>query len=283
MKNPKSDKPKISEGIILALASAGAYLFAFYYEKGYASAFKIPTSLIAVNLTSVLIFGAIFISIILAVLPYANLLMSLTIGRTHPAIQRAAIPVIIVFVFLSIQIYVFGFSNWKNWLYILALLIVLLFLQFVFPLIAQRGRTYVKKLEAQEDTERQFVDSYALLQRKFGNESLLIILLFLVGLSTALSAGTAEAIRQEEFLVTNTKPELVVLRIYGDNLICVPFNRATGEIEQSFSVIKNTGETGLVLRLEKLGQLHLPTATPFVTATATSLPVQTLTPTISTP
>ena len=159
----------------------------------------------------------------------------------------------------------------------------MLFLQFVFPLIVQRGKTYVEKLEAQEDTERQVVDSYAIMQRKFGNESLLIILLFLGGMTTALSAGTAEAIRQEEFLVTNTKPELVVLRIYGDNLICVPFNRATGEIEQSFSVMKNTGETGLVLHLEKLGQLHSPTATSPGIATSMPLPVQTLAPTISTP
>jgi hypothetical protein len=281
MKNSRNDESKISEGIILALLSAGAYLFAFYYEKGYASAFKIPTSLININLTSVLVLGAIFIGVILAVLPYANFLLSITMGRTHPAIQRATIPVILVFVFLAIQIYLFGFSSWKNWIVILAVFVFFLFLQFVLPLLTQRGKTYAKKLEMQEDTDRQVVDTYALIQRKFGNESLLIILLFLGGMLTASSAGMAEAIRQEEFLVTNTAPELVVLRIYGDNLICAPFDRKTGEIEQSFSVIKNTGETGLVLRLEKLGQLQL--AKPPITATSTPLPIETLTPTISTP
>lgn len=281
MKNSKNDKPKISEGIILALSSAGAYLFAFYYEKGYASVFKIPTSLISINLTSVLIFGAIFIGVILAVLPYANFLLSITVGRTHPAIQRAIIPVILVFIFLAIQIYLFGFSNWQNWIVVLVIFVILLFLQFVFPLLTQRGKTYAEKLEAQENTDRQVVDTYALIQRRFGNESLLIILFFLGGMFTSLSAGMAEAIRQEEFLVTNTTPELVVLRIYGDNLICVPFDRKTGEIEQSFSVIKNTGETGLVLRLEKLGQLHLVKAP--IIATSTPLPIETLTPTISPP
>ena len=283
MKNSKSDKPRISEGIILALSSAGAYLSAFFYEKGYASKFKIPTSLISINLTSVLIFGAIFIGVILAVLPFLNLLLSLILGRTHPAIQRAAIPIILIFVFLLIQIYLFGFSNWKDWFFLLALFVAYSFLQFVFPLITQRGKKYVDKLDAQNNADMQLVDTSALMQRKFGNDSLLIIVVFLIGMVTALSAGVAEATRQEEFLVTNTTPELVILRIYGDNLICVPFNRATGEIEQSFSIIKNTGETGLVLRLEKLGQLHLPTATPPVIATPTPLPVQTLTPTISTP
>ena len=283
MKNTKSEKPRISERIILALSSAGAYLFSFYYEKGYASVFKIPTSLISITLTSVLIFGAILIGIILAVLPYLNFLLFLTIGKTHPAIQRAVIPVILFFMFLVIQIYVFGFSNWKNWSFLLVILVVLLVLQFVFPLITQRGKTYVEKLEAQENSDRQTVDTYALMQNKFGNESLLVILLFLFGMFTASSAGTAEAIKQEDFLVTNTTPELVVLRIYGDNLIGVPFEQTTGEIAQNFSIIKNTGETGLVLRLEHLGQLHLSTPTPSAVTTPTPLPIETLTPTISTP
>ena len=122
-----------------------------------------------------------------------------------------------------------------------------------------------------------------LVRNKFGNSALLIVAVFLTGIYIASSAGTAEALKQDKFLVTNTSPELVVLRIYGDNLICVPFDRTTGEIEQSFSILKNTGEPVLVLRLEKLGQLHSPTATPSVIATSTPLPVETLTPTISIP
>lgn len=153
-----------------------------------------------------------------------------------------------------------------------------MFFQFIFPLITQRGGTYLDKLEAQEKTENQFTDSYVILRNRFGNDSLLIIIAFLVGLSTALSAGTAEAIKQENFLVTNTTPELVVLRIYGDDLICVPFDRNTGEIEQNFTVLKKTGESGLSLKLENLGQLHLHKAVQAVPATPAPLPTETLTP-----
>lgn len=283
MKNTKSDKPSISEGMIIALSSVVAYLLAFYYEKGYASVFKIPTSLISINLTSVLIFGAVLINIIIFVLPYANLLLMLTVHRVNPVIQRAINLIIILFLIVMVQIYFFGFSNWKNWSYLLVILVVSLFFQFVFPLISQSGKTYVEKLEAQEETERQFTDSNVLVQNKFGNNTLWIIVFVFAGIYIALSAGMAEAIKQEEFLVTNTTPELVVLRIYGDNIIGVPFNRITGDVEQSFSVIKNTGETGLVLHLEILGQIHLPSKTPPVTTTSTTFPVETLTPTITTP
>src|SRR5688572_8430631 len=49
---------RVTDAIILALASAGAYLFAFFYERGFASFFGIPTQLINVSLVTLLIFGA---------------------------------------------------------------------------------------------------------------------------------------------------------------------------------------------------------------------------------
>ncbi len=281
MKNSKSNNPRISEGILLAISSASAYLFAFYYEKGYASVFNIPVSFINVSLTSILTFGAIIISLILFLLPFINLFFVVTIGRMNTTLQRAIIPVVLLFVFLLVQIYFFGIAGLKDWYFVLIFLCILIFLSLVFPLIVQPGKTFISKLEVQEKLDLQFVDAISLMHIKFGKEALLVLAVFLFGIYVAPSAGKSEAIKQEEFLVTNTTPELVVLRIYGDNLICVPFNRTTGEIEENFSVIKNTGETGLALRLEKLGQLHLPKITPVAPATPMLLPVETLTPTIT--
>jgi hypothetical protein len=136
-------------------------------------------------------------------------------------------------------------------------------------------------LEAQEKIDSQVMDIFGLIRIKFGNETLVIITVFLLGLYIALSAGKAEATKQEEFLVTNTKPELVVLRIYGDNLICAPFDRKTGEVEESFSVLKNTGDPNLSLRFEKLGNLHIPEITPVAPAKPAPVPATTLTPTIT--
>ena len=68
MTESKTRNHGISEGLTLALSSAAAYLFAFYYEKGFASVFNIPTSLINVTLSSILTFGAFFIGIIFSVI-----------------------------------------------------------------------------------------------------------------------------------------------------------------------------------------------------------------------
>jgi hypothetical protein len=173
------------------------------------------------------------------------------------------------------QILFFGIENWRQWIFFLVLLGIVIFLQLLFPLITQRGRKYIDKLEAQDGVEEQFTDCYVIIRNKFGNDSLLILLILILGSLIAQTAGSAEALNQKEFLVTNTIPEMVVLRIYGDNMICVPFNRSTGEIEQNFTVLKTTGESGLVLKLEDIGQLHLPTSTPVVRPTPRALPADT--------
>jgi hypothetical protein len=95
MIDSKIKNQRISEGIILALASAGAYLFDFYYEKGFASIFKIPTPFISVTLTSILTFGAIVLGVILFIMPPINLLMSLTISNAHPILKRTLFPILL--------------------------------------------------------------------------------------------------------------------------------------------------------------------------------------------
>jgi hypothetical protein len=63
--------------------------------------------------------------------------------------------------------------------------------------------------------------------------------------------------KEKEFLVLASSPDTVVLRIYGDNIICAPFNRSAKEMQRSF-IIHKVGETPpLELRLEKIGPLVL--------------------------
>ena len=278
MTDSKERNPRISEGVLLALASAGAYLFDFYYEKGFASTFNIPTPFISVTLTSILTFGAVVFAVILLIMPTINLLMMLTISNQHPILKRTLFPIILFVALLLTQIVFFGIENWRQWIFFLVLLAVVIFLQLVFPLITQRGGKYIDKLEAQDRVEAQFTDSYVIIRNRFGNDFLLILLILILGSLIAQTAGTAEAVNQKEFLVTNTTPEMVVLRIYGDNMICVPFNRSTGEIKQSFTILKTTGEPGLVLKLESIGQLHSPASNPTLRPTPTAFPANTSIP-----
>lgn len=53
-----------SEGILIAIASATGYLWAFQYERGFASHFGIPSQFINVSLINVLFIGALLTGVV---------------------------------------------------------------------------------------------------------------------------------------------------------------------------------------------------------------------------
>ena len=74
---------------------------------------------------------------------------------------------------------------------------------------------------------------------------------------TAHTAGKAQAHQQEEFLVIDHSPEVVVLRIYGEYLITAPFDRSTKEIEKKLYIFKLSDNSPTLLTLEKAGPLKV--------------------------
>jgi hypothetical protein len=74
--------------------------------------------------------------------------------------------------------------------------------------------------------------------RALGKTTILVILFLVGGLLLAAGVGYLDASQEITFLVTNTSPEMVVLRIYGDTLICTPFDRNTKILDTSFVVLK---------------------------------------------
>ena len=73
----------------------------------------------------------------------------------------------------------------------------------------------------------------------------------------AAIVGTEHATKRVSFLVASTKPETVVLRIYGDRMICASFNRITRQVEPNFVLLKVAEDPRLRLRLEPVGPLHV--------------------------
>jgi hypothetical protein len=246
--------PKLGEGVLLAVASASAYLFAFNFEQGFASAFNIPNVFINVALTSILIMAAKFITVVLLFQPYVNMAI-LALNSLSPSRRMIVGPFAAVGTLIFLFIYLMGWENWKYWLIIPVAIVI--FIGLIFALAFQHGDgSYSEKLVRQLEAEADRIDTWALVRQRFGaNVTIIIITLVMVYL-LSFFAGWGEGLKQEEFLVTNTSPEMVVLRIYGENIICAPFDRSTKEIEGKFVVLKLAEAPGLVFSLEKIGPLR---------------------------
>ena len=68
------------------------------------------------------------------------------------------------------------------------------------------------------------------------------------------SSGRAEAMKKETFLIADENSPLLILRIYGDNLIGVPFRSKEKRLSSEFLVVK-ISDMKTSLQLRKVGRL----------------------------
>lgn len=86
----------------------------------------------------------------------------------------------------------------------------------------------------------------------------LIITFILIGaLSLGFMFGTSDARNKKEYLVVGNNPEMVVVKIYGNNIIMAQLNRDANSFEKKFTINK-VGMTSNQYRLERVGPLTSP-------------------------
>jgi len=249
----------ISEGLVVTTISIASYVILFAFEAGFANAFSIPLSFIELSLTNVLI-------VISSLLPLGYILFSLSnilfiffddFSESTSKIIKKFFPFFILSIALAYLAYgtvllpavIRGF---------ILVWMIMFFLEFILPLLTQRGKgNYWKKLEAQDKLETQIKTLDSILIRRIGVTPSVLVFALIWVIFLAYVAGYTGAAKQSTYLVTSTSPEMVVLRIYGDNIICAPFNRNTRGVKPSFVVLKVGDDYTLKLNYEHIGPLKL--------------------------
>lgn len=260
--NTQGLTPKTSgllpEGILVALIPALAYAIALMYELGFASYFGIPNSLVYVDFSSFAVSILSLFVVAVVIFFVANLLFILWPESRREDIQYFY-PLLIGGLYLLAI-----FLVRKEFLPVLKnswLVIFLIFLDYVIPIFEYRKeKGYINKIKAHWNAEAPVIGRSLVgkMHAKFGYfrvVSLFIILLFPLLLS--FNVGISEAKGRSSFLVFQEESEYVVLRIYGDIMVCAQFQRTERKIVQMF-VLKKIGETpGLRLSLERVGPLKV--------------------------
>lgn len=251
---------QLSEAVLLAGASAVAYLFAFLYERGFTSFFGIPTQFVNVSLVTLLIFGAGVFTLLILTLGLID--MFFPFMPKHPYLAHY-IPrlTLQLFIFILIPIVLLEGHRWRLFVFMFGAWLGTVFLMLILPLITKRKRGDWKKIYDAE-MEREIQQSppgpglYNLIGNRYGlkNLSLSVFMIFYCSLLASM-AGEAQAMNQQNFLVLNTTPEMVVLRVYGENIICAPFDRTAKEVKKGFLILKMAEDSKLIMNLETVGPL----------------------------
>jgi hypothetical protein len=255
----------LTDGIVIAVATAFAYLATFLYEVGYCSSFHIPYALISPN-TSTLLVAAAAIGWIF--LTSANLL-----GFTTPLFRRAKkgdtgwaiLGYLAVAAILWIKIYepTLKQTGWAI-LAVLAIFIgVPLVLIITRALILFLWRTVRRpkkpatevSTQTSEAKQEYFFSADEFLENWLPQKVSRWILFIAGTLLFSFVVGDGNARTQKRFLITKGSPELVVLRIYGDVMIAATFDRTTKETLNGITVFSISEKKQLDFTNEKIGPL----------------------------
>lgn len=235
----------VTEGILLAASTGIFYLLTFRYESGYAEYFGIPMGFVNVGLTNVLFTMALMLILIGVLLGLANIIAAFPVfGVSRDGKFRL---VVFATVNLTVVFVAYLSGDWYYWKVLGISFSVLALGLFVFPSMKKRLTPRVKLARWIPTPDLNLV-------------TLLMALWFIYG---AARFGGALAANEKQFLTTNSSAsqEMVLLRVYGDNLILAPLNRNTKEVQMSFTIL-GVSDLKTALTLEEVGPLKSVAAKP---------------------
>lgn len=247
--------------VIFGFAAPLGYGAAYLREWGFCNVFGIPTEFIQLDITTILIAITSGFGVLLFFYWIAEYFYGLA---KQERLQKSPLGYRVVFSGLGLM-FLSGFlvlfpSLTDIWLLAVGFLVLFMSIMFLMPLYTQRKiHGYINKLEAQDRKTREtpmLLDYFV--KSNTGAIIFILIIFVILFLGAMFLNGYNMARGQTDFLVPSTHQNSIVLRIYGNNLICAPLNVKTKEVEKSFFIIKLDDEPRPQLNLVKLGPLKSP-------------------------
>jgi len=217
---------------VLTIAGYLGYALAYLREWAFCREFGIPSEFISISWATVLSVSALLLGLL-------ALCWGPTIGvngwlRSHMAgkykmraLLRTILAVVPVCAALLV-VYPWLRHTWIEWLIGVVFLGVTFFVQIF---LIEKGGGSMKRTSG----------------------IALVVLILVALLAGAYSDGAERAREQTDYWVPSTQPQCVVLRIYGETLICAPFDGASHLVERDFFIIKMDDQPRPVLTLRSVG------------------------------
>ena len=253
---PSTPRVRSSVAIIIALAPAVVYGIAFIYEVGFASHFEIPIAFITIGLEKFFTAAGTLLGLLIAFL-----MLFIIVHHNLPANDKTQLflfdRLIVVPAMMFFAFFLLG-PDLGYFIFILIIFLPIMLIYYLLPIFRHKQiKGYMNKLKSSEELEsRHAQTSRHLLWPKFGTKSILHFIILSLMFPIAYGAGWSNAANQEYFLVLERHKKEVVLRIYGETMICKPMDSEMGifwALEPVF-IIRKVGESSeFRLRRERIG------------------------------
>lgn len=168
---------------------------------------------------------------------------------------RKIMKYIISLILLIGYILILGFerSLWSAVLF--SVFILIEFVSPIFDKKLKKFKTYKEKLIASEINEPTENTPLARFLRRIGFQGWLILVIIYLGLTLSYTAGKTAAENKDIFMVLNTPNQLAVVKVVGENMICIPFDQKKKTFKKQYFFVKIKGDTSQSINYEKIGPL----------------------------
>lgn len=242
-----------SEALIILVITAGTYLCVYVYEAGYCSYFDIPAILIRTDIATVLAvaFSICGVGLFLFNSTYMYFGFRRFFERRRNPIVRREVARVAPFLATGVVLWVLT----GRWFVLATVSAATLF--HITLIAIGRGSAEEKLRRWDEEVERTPVWTFAFgrhLQAKGLAWIVDVAIWAVIVVAGFYFYGEAAARRQSAFLVTDSSGPVVVLRSYGDLLICAEFDAAQKLCSRRFAFIK-TADGDRRFELQLVGPL----------------------------
>lgn len=246
-------KDWISDVLLVAGCTAVSYLYTVQFESGFLRYYGIPSEILEISMTTVLYVTCTLIT--LAFSAFGFLLgFSWPMSKNSFLIPRiAAVLPMIAMALVNLWAY----EDWKRWIFSVIMAIILLLAFFIFPLFHGHKGKYKDKLAAQQEIDRRGLERRVpdLLLGWIGPKTYYLAFWMIIGFFLCSPLGEGTALRKNSYTIINTSPEALVVRVYNDKAVCVPFSRAEKQLQKGFFFVKLTEDRKWFLASETIGPL----------------------------
>jgi len=259
--NNKKGSLLLDGGILISLVTIITYILVYSYEYGYCHFFNIPVNLIEINLTSIFIIGSALLFVFYLIFTVCWLVSIIIYKPSVPKyINRMIIfnlPILLIVLGYVIS---YGKIQKEQYVYLGVILFLAVF-TLIFPLITQRKtKGYFNKLNKQEEHEAKLDKEIPSLMTKVvrlvPRELFYLLFYLFISIAVAYNHGDASAMKQTDFTVIKSQPEMVILKKYGDNFIIAKYDSKNKSVANEFSIM-NIADSNTEFKLEKIGPLKI--------------------------
>jgi hypothetical protein len=260
---PNSNRPRlldyrwVAEKFGLFITPAVAYYLAFTYEASYCKSFAIPPSFIHPDLTTILIYTSVVAGVsflvVMLIDAWIDVVKAPPIIQPYQHVFRIYGP-FLVLVLLVAEVY--GTAHWGHWLLVALPIAFGAIVDCLLAFIGDKSQPYLARLKGPAALLSGPGTVWDVARKRLDLELVVFFAAIYIGRLISSALGEAEAFNQRTFLVPSTYPDSVVVRVYGDKILCAGIDLASKKPTQQIYILTAGTDPSLHFDSREIGPLN---------------------------